>query len=82
MGRSPQHPYSSCAWLGEQLPQPYSCKRGDSSSCYNGNVKKSCFVFKVDAASQPIADQHGICIDTDQCTAAEKLYPGGGFCTL
>lgn len=84
MGRSPMHPYSLCAFTGPawslSSPQVWDCVRGDSSGCFDGSVKKSCFVWKVDPVSQPIADQHGICIDTDQCAAAQKLYPGGGFC--
>lgn len=83
MGRSPMHPYSLCAYLGPlKSSTGEQCARGDNKACDNVDIgKNKCFVWQVDPASQPIADQHGICIDAAECAAAATLYPGGGFCT-
>ncbi|CAN5707522.1 hypothetical protein BH09MYX1_BH09MYX1_01920 [soil metagenome] len=83
LGRSPLHPYSLCAFLGWQdTSNGVRCTRGSNAMCDGLTPGKyKCFVWKVDPASQPIADQNGVCIAADQCAAAGQLYPGGGFCT-
>ena len=85
-GRSPLHPYSLCIndWrFGHpSLPPPTCIGSADAgATCYDGNDKFRCLTFKVDDASQPIADQYSVCVDKSICLAAAAGYPGGASCT-
>ena len=91
IGRSPEHPYSLCVndWTKQipSFPQPVCIRDagtidgGFVGSCYDGNDKFRCLTFKVDDASQPIADQFSLCVDKSICLAAAAGYPGGAFCS-
>lgn len=75
IGRSPLHPYSLCVnkWK-PSLP----CKRGDS--CIGAVPPSRCLTFKVDGASQSVADANSLCVESAICDAAAKSYPGGAYC--
>jgi hypothetical protein len=75
IGRSPLHPYSVCVnkWK-PSLP----CKRGDS--CIGAVPPSRCLTFKVDSASQSVADANSLCVESAICDAAAKSYPGGAYC--
>jgi len=87
VGRSPLHPYSLCVndWRSHNPPgvAPAQCIRSDDAgaTCYDGNDTFRCLTFKVDDASQPVADQYSLCVDKALCFAAAAGYPGGAFCT-
>jgi len=72
MGRSPLHPYGFCA-----PPPTGACTRTKPQSCHSGD---GCFVFSVEAAAQPVADQYGHCVPMALCTALSQSLPGGGSC--
>lgn len=76
IGRSPLHPFSIC--VPAPPTGPSTCKRGNT--CWGGAVPRRCLTFKVDDASQPIADYSSLCIPSDACDAAAKYLPGGAFC--
>jgi len=75
-GRSPNHPYSICAVIGP------SCTPSDQSGCVSWAdqtaTPQGCMIFVDDAASQPNADAHGLCVPQDTCQAAASFYPPGG----
>jgi hypothetical protein len=71
MGRSPLHPYSIC------VPELQQGTQFDVEQCKRG--QPTCFVFEVDSASQPVADQNGVVVTPAQCAVAAQ-YPGGAFC--
>lgn len=77
-GRSPAHPYSLCVnWMPGGDVLAVGCTR----SVPDCNVGHACFIMRTaDAASQSIADRHGLCIDESACRAAAESYPGGAFC--
>lgn len=74
-GRSPRHPIGICAF--EPMLQK-ECTRADPSQCPDGTA---CFVFEVDAASQPRADSKGYCLPIDACKQYATGLPGGGWCS-
>lgn len=79
MGRSPLHPVSICV-NKRTATSPYNdCVRGTGMlvAC-NGSTR--CLTFKVDDASQPVADANSFCVDTFICEDAAKTY--GAFCTV
>ncbi len=73
-GRSPLHPYSLC------VPEVGNLNPGCSTAKPACPAGHSCFTFKVDSASQPLADSHGYCMPTADCQAAASSLPGGGSC--
>ena len=78
VGRSPTHPFSICA--NRNTADSFGCQRDTThpGAC-SGSL--SCFTFKVDSASQAIADATSFLIDSAACAAAAQSYPGGGYCT-
>lgn len=85
IGRSPLHPYSVCVNdFTTKVPPPNtptSCIRNLAGWCSSNGPGLQCLTFKVDAASQTIADENSICVDKAICQAAAVAYPGGAFCT-
>jgi hypothetical protein len=81
LGRSPLHPYSLCVNEWGQTNMSDACERNVLPSCDSPFGDRRCFTFKVDDASQPIADRYSYCVDRSICDAAALSYPGGAFCT-
>lgn len=81
VGRSPLHPYSLCVNDGGQTGVAWSCDRNVGNDCKESLYDRRCLTFKVDDASQPVADGNSLCVDRAICEAAAKGYPGGAFCT-
>jgi hypothetical protein len=87
VGRSPLHPYSLCVNDFTTHPAPPNvptfCLRSDTNDCEDVNNPGAlrCLTFKVDDASQPVADANSFCVDTAVCNAAAAAYPGGAYCT-
>ncbi len=75
IGRSPMHPISLCFPPGANSQGPYSCSKPGPCDI----IGQHCFTFKVDSASQAIADANGLCVTDAQCPLAAQ-YPGGGSC--
>lgn len=83
LGRSPLHPYSICVPNSPALDGVAQCGqyvKSCSGDPYNRPVSYSCLVFKVDDASQPLADSSGLCAPDAICQAAAQYYPGGAYC--
>lgn len=71
-GRSRLHPHSFC------LPEDAgSCSADGLDDCPPG---EGCFKYTVEPEAQPLADQHGYCLEMDRCEALAAGYPGGGVC--
>lgn len=85
VGRSPLHPVSVC--VNDFTTQvvnpntPTNCIRNVAGWCGANGDPLSCLTFKVDDASQAVADQNSICVDKAICQGAATSYPGGAFCT-
>ena len=81
VGRSPLHPYSLCVNKFGKVNTPAPCKMGNGNVCNQFGAGLKCLTFKVDTASQSIADLNGMCVSPAICDAATKGYPGGASCT-
>lgn len=80
-GRSPLHPISMCVNVQDVVfGQAFVCQR-DSTHPGQCAGALSCFTYKVDDASQTIADANSFAIDSSACVAAAASLPGGGYCT-
>lgn len=74
-GRSPKHPYGLCVPTNSGICSLDPNVKGDS--CESGEL---CFVFKVEAEHQLLADGIGFCLAKEVCQAAAADLPGGGRC--
>ena len=74
-GRSPLHPYGICIPENAGVCSTVSSVPGDQ--CASG---EGCFIFKVEAAHQKVADATGFCVPLKECQAMAANLPGGGFC--
>lgn len=72
-GRSPLHPFGFC------VPKtPSWCTATNPTACPSGS---GCFIFKVQPAAQPLADNEGLCMPKAACLELATSYPGGGTCS-
>jgi hypothetical protein len=73
VGRAPLHPYGFCVVKFADY-----CSRDGTRKCKNAG--EGCFVYKVEAEAQMLADLHGLCIPLTRCNALASKLQGGGFC--
>lgn len=74
-GRSPLHPYGIC------IPQDAGvCSRVTGINGSTCSASEGCFIFKVEAEHQMVADATGFCVPYQECQALAASLPGGGFC--
>jgi hypothetical protein len=74
-GRSPLHPYGFCVPHETELKN--TCR--PANPC--GSTADGCFLFKVQAEAQAVADNYGLCVPKAMCKElASQTYPGGGTC--
>ncbi len=74
-GRSPLHPYGIC------IPEAAGvCSRVAGVNGSKCSATEGCFIFKVEAAHQTVADATGFCVPSKECQALAANLPGGGFC--
>jgi hypothetical protein len=69
-GRSPLHPIGMCVRYGTA-----ECGRPRDPSCPAGTA---CFRYRVDAESQALANERGLCLA--DCDGIAATLPGGGTC--
>ena len=74
-GRSPLHPYGICIPHDAGVCSHVTGINGSKCSSSEG-----CFIFKVEAAHQTVADATGFCVPLKECQAMAANLPGGGFC--